>query len=260
MIAIIRSEERKLNDSPLGLFAVGIGIHGFVGHPAQKLLFVPHFGWREQSWKERLEEAAGVPVWIDNEANLAALGELESGAAAERSDILYVSVGAGIGAGFILGGDVFRGSGGYAGEVGHTTIEREGLPCACGNNGCWELYASEKALAGLAGLPYEPGVTERLQERLRQGDPNALSAAREVGRNLGIGIGNLVQAFNPQMVVIGNAIAAYREWIEESVERALASRFPFSHIKTVDIRYSELGDKACAIGAAYTGIRSMMKR
>lgn len=260
LIETIRNERRELPESPLGLCGVGIGIHGFVEHPGQQLVFVPHFGWRGLHWKEKLEAAFGAPVWLDNEANLAALGELESGAAAGCTDMVYISVGAGIGAGIIVGGDVFRGNGGYAGEIGHTTIERNGLPCKCGNSGCWELYASEKALAALAGMPYAPGVTERMLDRLRLGDGKAIDALNEVGDCLAIGVGNMIHTFNPEVVVIGNALAAYSEWLSKPVERTLVTRYPFRHVQSVDIRYSGLGENAAALGAAFMGIRNMMKR
>lgn len=258
--AAVKELHAELPVSPLGLCGVGIGIHGFVEHPGGQILFVPRFGWKRLHWKPLLEEEWGVPVWVDNEANLAALGELERGAAADCSQVLYVSVGAGIGAGFILDGEIFRGTNGYSGEVGHTTIERNGLPCSCGNRGCLELYASEKALAEKLGLDYKPGITAEIIGKLKEEDPAALQALREVGLQLGAGIGNLIQIFDPQMVVIGNALADYRPWLGDLLAETVENRYPFVQREPVDIRYSQLGDEACAIGAAFMGIRNMIKR
>ncbi|WNQ09743.1 ROK family transcriptional regulator [Paenibacillus aurantius] len=260
LTALIGEIRNELPLSPLGLCGVGVGIHGFVGHPGGEILFVPHFGWKRLAWKEALEKEWRVPVWIDNEANLAALGELESGAAADCSDMLYVSVGAGIGGGLILDRNIFRGSHGYAGEIGHTTIERGGRLCTCGNRGCWEMYASEKALAESLGLRYKPGVTAEVTRRLQEGDAEAREAIRDIGGSLAVGIGNLINTFNPQMVVLGNAIAFYRSWLEEVMASSMRSRFPFRSGEAVEIRYSELGEEACARGAAFMGIREMMKR
>jgi predicted NBD/HSP70 family sugar kinase len=255
---IIAAEQAALPESPLGLTGVGIGIHGFVEHPGGRILFVPYHGWKNLEWKQKLEEKLQIPVFIDNEANLAALGELEFGAASGLSDMLYLSIGAGIGAGMILGGEVFRGIGGFAGEVGHTTMEREGLACTCGNLGCWEMYASEKALADRLGLKYGPGVSKQLLEMLRNEDPGALAAVKDAGISIGIGIANLVHIFNPQMVVIGNTFGKYQEWLSPHVEEAIRARILPVQKEIVQIRYSALEDQACAVGAASMVIRHLI--
>lgn len=256
---IVRDECGRLPASPLGLIGIGIGIHGFVEYPSSRILFQPFFGWRNIEWKRQLEEELGVPVVIDNEANLAALGELEAGVACRRDNIVYLSVGAGIGGGLIMGGDIYRGRHGYAGEVGHTTIERDGLPCICGNRGCWEMYASERALAERLQLPYKPGITERIARMLESGDDRAGQAIAEVGRCLGTGIGNLVHTLNPEMVVIGYPIARQSKWLQPYIEQAMQSRFPYLHKESVEIRYSGLQDEACAIGASAAVVRQLLR-
>jgi len=256
---IVREQCGLLPASPLGLMGVGIGIHGFVEYPSSRILFQPFFGWRNVEWKGRLEEELGVPVVIDNEANLAALGELEAGVAQKSDNIVYLSVGGGIGGGLIVGGDIYRGRHGYAGEVGHTTIERDGLPCICGNRGCWEMYASERALADKLQLPYKPGVTEQIARMLESGESRAAQAIAEVGRCLGIGIGNLVHTLNPEMVVIGYPIARQSEWLRPYIEQAMQSRFPYVHKESVEIRYSSLQDEACAVGASAAVVRQLLR-
>jgi predicted NBD/HSP70 family sugar kinase len=259
IIQIIEREREALPVSPLGLTGISIGIHGFVEYPSSQILFVPFFGWKQADWKGALEEKFQVAVYIENEANLAALGELESGTASQYTDLIYLSIGAGIGAGMILSGNIFRGIQGYAGEVGHTTIERDGKLCTCGNRGCWEMYASERAMADQLGLAYKPGITELIIDRLEKRDAAALAAVDEAGRCLGIGIANLINTFNPQLVVIGNQLGKYGKWMQPYIEDTMNKRFPWVKKETVDIRYSELEDEACAIGAAYLAIRNLMQ-
>ncbi|MBP1154769.1 MULTISPECIES: ROK family transcriptional regulator [unclassified Paenibacillus] len=262
IVAIVEQEKGGLPETPLGLVGTGIGVHGFVEYPSGRIVFMPHTGWKGLSWKEELETRLGLPVILDNEANLAALGEHEFGAGADSNagDMLYLSISGGIGAGFISGGELFRGSGGLAGEVGHTTIEANGLPCPCGNRGCWERYASERAVADKLALEYAPGITERLLGRLREKDPEVLSAIREAGEYLGIGIGNMLHTLNPQMIVVGNAMSEYSSWMNECVQEVLESRFSYVRSFQAQVRYSRLGEDSCALGAASSIIRSAMQK
>lgn len=259
VIEIIKLEIDKLPISPLGVVGVGIGIHGFVDFPTSRILFVPYFGWKNAEWKKNLENQFNIPVFIENEANLAALGELETGTTPRYSDLIYLSIGAGIGAGMILGGNIFRGIQGYAGEVGHTTIERDGKLCSCGNRGCWEMYASERALVESLGLSYKPAVTDVMINLLEKEDTKALNAVEETARSLGIGIGNMVHTFNPQLVVIGNQMGKYNRWLQPYMEEMINTRFSLVQKDSVEIRYSVLEDEACALGAVHLAIRNLMQ-
>ncbi|AEI40175.1 ROK family protein [Paenibacillus mucilaginosus 3016] len=261
ILSLLEKEREALEPTPLGLIGVGIGVHGFVEYPSGHVVFVPHTGWKDLSWKKELEASLGLPVVLDNEANLAALGELEFGAGADAdcSDMLYLSAGGGIGAGLILGGELFRGTGGLAGEVGHSTIQMDGLPCSCGNRGCWERYASERALAEKLGMDYAPGFSERLLALLEQGDGQAREAVRQAGSYLGIGIGNMMHTFNPQMIVVGNAMSQYGAWVNGPLLDALASRYSYLASFRITVRYSQLGEDGCALGAASSIIRARMR-
>lgn len=262
VIKMIRLEKCKLPESPLGLCGIGLGVHGFVEFPSNRILFVPYFGWKGAEWKDILEDEFQVNVYIDNEANLAALGELEAGVTKEDarySDLIYLSIGTGIGAGMILDGDIFRGNKGFAGEVGHTTIEFDGRPCPCGNRGCWEMYASEKALARQLDLAYKPGITQTIIQMLQQQQPRAQHALMSTGRSLAMGIGNLVHMFNPQLVVLGNQMGKYSEWLHPYIMKTMAARFSLVENEIVEIKYSQLGDEACALGAAHLTIRNILQ-
>ncbi|MFC0213783.1 ROK family protein [Paenibacillus chartarius] len=260
LVHVTRELRAELPPSPHGVVGVGLGIAGLIEQPSGRILFVPAHGWRQLDWRSRLQTELGIPVIIENEANLAALAEHDIGAAQQITEILYVSVGAGIGAGFIVNGEIYRGAGGYAGEVGHTTIEIDGRRCSCGNQGCWEMYASEQALADELGLAYEPAVGETIVKRAESGDPDVLEALIRSGVHLGIGIGNMIHTMNPQMIVIGNSIARYRKWMQPHVEGAIQARFPFVPSFEAPIRYSELGETATAHGAIAYVLRELLER
>lgn len=259
VIDIIKLERDKLPHSPLGLLGVGIGIHGFVEYPSHRILFVPHFGWSGADWKDAIQDQCQVSLVLDNEANLAALAELEAGGSDRYSQLIYLSIGTGIGAGMILDGQIFRGNRGYAGEIGHTTIAQDGRLCSCGNRGCWEMYGSEKALAKQLGLADRPGVSNTIIALLEQQNPRALQAIAETGRHLGHGIGNIIHTFDPQLVIIGNRMGKYRQWLHQHLQEAIEERFTHLRHDEVEIRYSELGEAACALGAAHLILRNILQ-
>jgi predicted NBD/HSP70 family sugar kinase len=260
LIALTRELQAALPDSPLGVVGVGLGIAGLVAFPSGRILFVPAHDWRLLDWRQPLEQALGIPVIIENEANLAALAEHDIGAAQHATELLYVSVSAGIGAGYIVGGELYRGAGGYAGEVGHTTIELNGRRCPCGNRGCWETYASEQALAESLGLSYEPHAGEAILAGAEQGDPHVLEALERTASYLGIGIGNMIHALNPQMIVVGGAISRYCRWLQPKLEATIRERFPFIPSFAAPIRFSELGETATAQGAIAYVLRELLEK
>lgn len=260
LVNAARELRSALPPSPLGVVGAGVGIAGLVEHPGGRILFVPAHDWRGLDWQPELQRQLGVPVVVENEANLAALAEHDFGAAKDTTELLYVSVGTGIGAGYILGGELYRGAAGYAGEIGHTTIELNGRSCSCGNRGCWETYASERALAGELGLAYKPGVADTIEARADAADAAALQAVDRTAAYLGIGIGNMIHAFNPQTIVVGGPISRYRKWLQPKVEAAIQARFPYIPSFEAPIRYSELGDKATAQGAIAYMLRELLEK
>src|SRR5699024_9175492 len=135
----------SLPKSPYGVIGIGIGIPAMVDKQS-KILFAPNLKWKNIKLKEIIEERFNIPTNIKNEANTGALGELNYGVAKNSKSIIYISVGIGIGAGIVFDKQLYTGSNGISGELGHLTIDVNGKKCSCGNRGCWELYASEKAL------------------------------------------------------------------------------------------------------------------
>lgn len=255
---------RALPAAPFGLMGVGVGAPGLVDHEAGRLIFAPNLPWGDVPIRTWLHRRLRVPIYVDNEANAGAIGELWAGAAAGVKNLVYLSVGPGLGAGIILNGELFRGADGVAGELGHTTIDASGPVCGCGSRGCWEMYASEAALrqqvlrfiaAGqmapspLARLGPDEISTLAVVGAAVQGDPVAIAALSAIGESLGLGIANLVNIFNPSLVVIGSAMAEADSYVINPARRVVEQRalaYPRSRARLIR---SALGVEACAIGA-----------
>ena len=202
--------------------------------------------------KAELQKRLGWPVFLENDANAAAVGEMWLGAARGCRDVVSVTLGTGVGGGVILNGKLWRGSHGSAGEIGHTTVDPfSGLKCKCGNTGCLELFASATAIVRMAReLGMEQSTAEQVYDAGRSGDELALSVFKRFGMYLGIGLANLINLIDPQIIVItGGAVNGwdlfaaemYRQ-VEERAFRATAQQ--------IRIARAECGDNAGLLGAA----------
>lgn len=248
--------------------AVGVGAAGFVDVSRSIVLFAPNLAWREEPLRVDLERRINLPVVIENDANAAAWGEFAFGAGADADDLLLVTVGTGVGGGIVLDGRLHRGTFGVAAEIGHLRVVPEGLPCPCGNRGCWEQYASGSALVrgareraredvsarslvdragGDVGSISGPMITQAAQE----GDPFAVAELALLGRWLGEGIASLAAVLDPGVVVIGGGVsgagALLLDPIREHYRANLTGR---AHRPELAIRAAELGNDAGLIGAA----------
>lgn len=222
------------------VFGLAVGVPGLVDITAGTLLFAPNLGWKDVPLRQILEDVFDLPVYVANEANLAALGESYFGAGRRCSTMLYVSSGIGLGGGIVIDGQLVEGATGFAGEVGHMTVDREGLACNCGNHGCWETLAGQRALfrrikeavqAGSASWISEmtgddlDGLTIQLVvEAAKRGDEVANAALKETGTWLGIGIASLMNVLNPQLVVFGGPLSLAHEYLLPVVEETVQSR------------------------------------
>ena len=202
--------------------------------------------------KAELQRRLGWPVFLENDANAAAVGEMWLGAARGCTDVVSVTLGTGVGGGVILKGRLWRGSHGSAGEIGHTTVDPfSGLKCKCGNTGCLELFASATAIVRMAReLGMKESSAEEVYDAGLKGDKQALTVFTRFGMYLGIGLANLINLIDPQVIVItGGAVNGwdlfatemYRQ-VEERAFRATAQQ--------VRIARSECGDNAGLLGAA----------
>ncbi|MFS0638774.1 ROK family protein [Mesobacillus foraminis] len=246
--------------SPYGIIGIGVGAPGIVNKEGDVLL-APNLGWRNVSLKRDLEHAFNLPVIVENEANAGAYGEKKFGVGKDYDNLIYISAGIGIGAGIIINGELYKGINGYSGEVGHMSIDFNGPKCSCGNNGCWELYASEQSLiskAGSFGLENEMTL-EKIINLAASEDEDALSMLKETGRHLGLGIINIINAFNPKQIIIGNRLAAAKEWLSWDVKQTINKyTLPF-HQTEIDISFSNLALPAAALGVSAFSIENFIK-
>lgn len=202
--------------------------------------------------KAELQQRLGWPVFLENDANAAAVGELWLGAARGCRDVVSVTLGTGVGGGVILNGKLWRGSHGSAGEIGHTTVDPfSGLKCKCGNTGCLELFASATAIVRMAReLGMNELTAEQVYEAGRNGDELALSVFKRFGMYLGIGLANLINLIDPQVIVItGGAVNGWDLFAAE-MYRQVGERAFRATAQQVKIARSECGDNAGLLGAA----------
>jgi glucokinase len=249
--------------------AVGIGAAGWIASDRATVLFSPHLAWRDEPLRAALTHRIGVPVLVENDANAAAWAEYRFGAARNESVVVCVTMGTGIGGGLVIDGRVFRGAYGVACEYGHMTMVPEGRRCACGNRGCWEMYASGTALASDARelAAVAPVAAHRMLEMAggdldaltgpvvtsaaREGDPAAIDICTEMGHWLGHGLANLAAVLDPSVFVIGGGVSAAGDLLlgpaRQTFTRTLTGR---NFRPAARIALAELGPEAGLVGAA----------
>ncbi|WP_336773806.1 ROK family transcriptional regulator [Paenibacillus sp. MMO-58] len=242
----------KAPDSPYGIVGIGIGVPGIVDDQGS-ILFAPNLEWRHVELQQMLEERFQLPVTIDNEANAGAQGEQKYGIGRGIAHQIYVSVGIGIGTGIILNKELYKGAAGFSGELGHLSIEYSGKPCRCGNEGCWELYASENALLEQAA-PLGFDNLEDLLDAAEAGNEGVRALFYKIGEYMGAGISNIVNVFNPDVVIIGNRMSRAKTWLEEAVQSSVTRRTLPYHRERLRILFAELQDQSAVRGAAYYAI------
>jgi glucokinase-like ROK family protein len=245
--------------STYGIVGIGVAIPG-ISDEHGNVLFAPNLGWNHVPLQQMLESEFDIPIVIDNEANTGAVGEKQFGAGKAATNLVYISIGSGIGTGIIIKGELYRGSSGFSGEIGHVSIQYDGKKCLCGNYGCWELYASEHALLEDARVELsDPAVTMAKLLRLAdEGNPTAIELFNKLGKYLSIGIINVINSLNPEMILIGGRIAEAEKWLMEPMMARIEQRslpYPRSQL---DIRFSELGMRATVLGACSFAINAFI--
>jgi len=248
------------------LAAVGVSFGGPVD-AARGLVLLSHHvpGWEKMPLREWLEERLGVPAAVDNDANVAALGEHRFGAGQGCDSLLYITVSTGIGGGWILNGRPWRGADGLAGEIGHVVVDPDGPPCLCGKQGCVERLASGpyiaqrareglqaqpergQVLRALAGDDLEAVTAQLVSQAAAQGDDLAWEALEVAAWGLGVGIGNTANLVNPERFVLGGGVTkAGQRWWEMVRRTAREMALPQIHF---DVVPAALGDDAPLWGA-----------
>lgn len=237
---------------------VGIGISGFVDAAHGIELYSPILGWREVPLAAPLAEITGLQVYLENDVNALTLAERWYGAGRAFRNFVCVTVGEGIGAGVVVGGELYRGAAGGAGELGHTTLDPSGPVCRCGERGCLEVYASDRFLLSRARDLGCRDIDE-LATAARAGNEAARAAFSEMGKALGIGVKNLVNLLNPEAVVLGgerlNVADLFLPAFEEQVRR---HSFP-KEAEDLVIVPAELGEDGFLVGAATLVVREFFR-
>ena len=234
---------------------VGVAVPGLTRRRDGLVHLAPNLGWKDVAFGEVLAAAFGLSstrVMVANEADLGALGEYRRGVGRGRQNLVFVSGGVGIGAGVILGGQPMLGAAGYAGEAGHMVVNPNGRSCTCGATGCWETEAGGAALVRAAGgsAPGGPAEIRAIAERLAAGDRAASKAVRTTGRWLGLGISNLVNLLNPEVVVLGGVYQSLFPQLERPMMDAMRKHALDEISDLVTVVPSVLGTSAQLHGAA----------
>ncbi|TQM79123.1 glucokinase-like ROK family protein [Saccharothrix saharensis] len=255
--------------APGRLIGAGIGLPGPVSFRDGMPVAPPIMpGWDRYPVRDELAGRWGCPVTVDNDVNAMALGERHAGVARSLEDLIFVKVGTGIGCGIVLGGKVYRGVAGTAGDIGHIRLDDFGPACACGEVGCLEAYFGGAALArdattlarsgrsvALAGALHDKGVltAEDVGAAAAAGDFAAATLVREGGRRLGHVVASLVSFLNPGMVVIGGGVSRLGHSLLAEVRSAVYRRSLPLATGNLPIVLSELGELAGVTGAAWSG-------
>ncbi|MEX2420759.1 MAG: ROK family protein, partial [Actinomycetota bacterium] len=256
------------------VLAIGVGAAGMVDATEGVLRFAPNLAWRDLPIAARMREALGLPCQVDNDASMAAYGEYRFGAGRGYRHMLLVTVGTGIGGGIVSDGRLFRGSNGFAAEIGHVIVEPGGPLCGCGNRGCWEQVAAGRAidrmgreeareqehsiLRRLAGGDPEKVTGKLVTEAALRGDDAARKILAEVGRRLGEGIAGLVNILDPQIVVVGGGAIVEGDLLLEPAQAAFLEAVEAPEYRPrVPIVAAQLANDAGAVGAAALALEEL---
>ena len=265
------------------IIGVGLGIPGPLDAASRMLVRPPRMpGWDHFDIRAVMERACKTPIYLDNDANMGARGESQYGAARNVENMAYVKVATGIGCGLIMNGDIYRGSGGSAGEIGHVTIDDDGPLCDCGNRGCLEAVAGGAAITldaargmrqsnadGKRATNEADAARECPEERLAEtldvadvvqaalaGDPAARGAIERAGYHIGIALAGLVNIFNPSLILLDGSVARSGELLLAPIRQAIVRRSLAASSTDIRIELAQLGDNAIALGAVATVIEA----
>lgn len=238
------------------LAAIGFGIPGILDLPAGIVRRSPNLpGWHDFNLRAAVQCHLDIPFTIDNDANVAAVGEAWLGAGRGVQHFLMLTLGTGVGGGIIIAGTILHGAYGYAGELGHTVVDPNGPLCGCGSYGCLEQFASGTAIARLAE-PYYGQTTARVVALAAQrGEPPAIDVYHQVGRYLGIACASFANLFNPQIIAIGGAVAGAFDLFIDAMHMTMRQRSFIEVYNSLRIVPAECGTDAGGLGAAYQAMQ-----
>lgn len=244
---------------------VGVGVPGLVDVSSGLLRLAPNLHWKDVPIRNLLASYFDCPIYVENEANAAALGEYYFGATQNIKDFIYLSSGVGLGSGIVMGGKIFRGMSGYAGEAGHMTLDVNGEICGCGKPGCWETFVGPRAVEQHIQRSLAHGAKSILQDMVKgdlknivftdvllaakEGDQIAIDALEKVAFYLGVGIANLVNIFDIDVIVLGGALNIASSFLLKDIERIVTTNMLAPGREHLKIIPSAHGSDACVMGA-----------
>jgi glucokinase-like ROK family protein len=247
---------------PLG---IGVGLPGLVNVRQGTLVMAPNLHWKNVPLRLMWNQRFHLPIYIENEANLSTLGEYYFGVARNAENFIYLSSDIGLGGGVMIGGRLFRGANGYGGEIGHIQRDPQGEQCACGRIGCWETLVGPRAvlrrvknevhakqdaqLLEACSGDFDNLTFDMIVQFALEGNSICRQAMEEVAVNLGVGIADLVNIFNPQLVVIGGAFIAGKDILYSIIEKTILSNVLQPSVENLQIKFSERNTEACVLGA-----------
>ncbi len=266
LVELLAREIDEARGARPGVCAVGLGIPATIDHERGVALSAVNLPIENLPIRDLAAERTGLPVFVDNDANVAALAEHLYGAARGADNAVMLTIGTGIGGGLILGGQIYRGATGAGAELGHVVIEMDGLPCQgnCPGHGCVETYASGTALGREARAAAERGPDSALGAMLAEGreldgravteaalagDRTAIGVFELIGRRLGVALASFANIFEPEVIVIGGGVIAAGDLLLDPARSELRER-ALPPMKETPVRAAELGQDAGMIGAA----------
>lgn len=245
---------REKDIEELDLLGIGVAVPGLVNKERNILQFAPNLGWEKEKISEYFNRKFKVPIFVENEANAAGIGEKEY-YYDKNINMVYVSINEGIGCGLIFNGKLYRGASGNAGEFGHIIIESESRrTCHCGNKGCWEALASENYIydSYLKTTDSNLNKIEQVYEQIKENNQNnrIKMLLDNVGENIGLGIANIINSLSPELVIIGGNILKIKEYLDPSIQSSIREKTLKFNYEKVKVKYSKLGELATVYGIA----------
>ena len=248
LLEVLKNTMEALPPSRYSVVGICLGVHGV--SRGNQMIFAPYYSL-DADLARRLMEALNLPVYLYNEANLSVLGERAF--AFNYPDMINISVHSGVGMGILINDHLYTGANGFAGELGHTIVEPDGRPCPCGNLGCLEQYISERAL--LLELSQRKGSLDELIRLSRDKDPDALFVHQLFLKYMSIGLNNVLNTLNPDLIVINSSFTTYFPDLARTLEKSLNNRMG----RPLKIRPSHLQDTAILLGGIYVVLKEFLK-
>jgi glucokinase-like ROK family protein len=251
------------------IFGVGVSVPGIVDYETGTVILAANLDWENVPLQQLVEQTLGFTTYIDNDANVAALGEYWYGKADTREDFIYISVTRGIGSGLIMNGQLYRGCGGVAGEFGHIVVETDGPLCRCGAQGCLETFVAEPAILRWVTTQMKAGRTTEMQEcpkrpselyiAATRGDPLAIAAIKLMGHYLGLGIVSLINVLNPKTVIVGGNVWRVFDLLIDEIRSTVSHNALTDKTRNTPIIAASLGADTDLVGAATLVLEEMFQ-